>query len=122
MVINHHHPKCVDGDVKKMNKVLLCLLIGSALVASDYGYNGSTSAVVAVVGGVIKTKNTENIKKYKRKDCPVCKGQGWYWSGDGIKKVDCGYCEPDSKQSQDSEITHPPVVLKPDCKTRVIKK
>jgi hypothetical protein len=23
----------------------------------------------------------------------VCKGKGWYISGDGIKKVDCGYCE-----------------------------
>lgn len=103
-----------------MNKVLGLCLIASIMVASDYGYNGSTTAPVVLTGSIIKAKNVENVKKYKRKDCPVCKGQGWYWSGDGIKKVDCGYCEPD-KQS-DSEITHPPVVLKPDCKTRVIKK
>lgn len=102
-----------------MNKYFLCLLIGTALVYSDYGYNGSTTAPVIIAGSIIKAKNTDNIKKYKRSECPVCKGKGWYMSGDLIKKVDCGYCEPENKQS---EVTHPPAVITPECKTKVYKK
>lgn len=105
-----------------MNKVIIALLMGSFLLSSDYGYNGSTTAVVTLVGGVIKSKHIENIKKYKRKDCPLCKGKGWYISGDGIAKVDCGYCEADKTELPVSEITHPAAILKPDCKTRVIKR
>jgi hypothetical protein len=37
----------------------------------------------------------EVTQKYKRKDCPICKGKGWYMSGDGILKIDCTYCEAD---------------------------
>jgi hypothetical protein len=103
-----------------MNKIACLLLIGSAIVASDYGYNGSTTAPVVIAGGIIKAKNTDNIQKYKRKDCPVCKGQGWYWSGDGIKKVDCGYCEPENKSEPQSNNQQTP--NQPECKTRVIRK
>lgn len=105
-----------------MNKAIMAMLIGSALLASDYGYVGSTTAVITLVGGVIKSKQVDTIKKYKRKDCPVCKGKGWYISGDGIAKVDCGYCEAEKSEPPVSEVTHPPAVLKPDCKTRVIRK
>ena len=42
---------------------------------------------------------TKQVEKYKRKDCPVCKGKGWYISGDGIAKVDCGYCEEEPKEN-----------------------
>lgn len=105
-----------------MNKFILPLLIGSLLVASDYGYNGSTSAVVTLVGGIMKTKHVDKEKKYPRKNCPVCKGSGRYLSGDGIKMVDCGYCDPSIKSDSDSEVTRPPILLKPDCKTKVYKK
>lgn len=105
-----------------MNKIIAVILMGSFLLASNYGYNGSTTAAVTLVGGVIKSKHIDSVKKYKRKDCPVCKGKGWYISGDGIAKVDCGYCELDKSEQPLSEITHPPAILKPDCKTRVIKK
>jgi hypothetical protein len=99
-----------DGDAKKMNKLIAVLLIGSAVVATDYGYNGSTLSVVTLTGAIIKTKNLEdNHKKYKRKDCPVCKGKGWYISGDGIAKVTCGYCEEET--TQDSTVIHPPVMI-----------
>lgn len=77
--------------------ILLCSI--SANIFGAYGYNGSTTAAVTLAGSIIKSKYVDNsAKKYKRKDCPVCKGQGWYWSGDKIKKVDCGYCEPEVKQ------------------------
>lgn len=60
-------------------------------------YTGSTKGAVTLAGAIIKAKHKDEIvKKYKRKDCPVCKGKGWYMSGDGIKRVDCGYCEPDN--------------------------
>jgi hypothetical protein len=83
-----------------MNKGICLLLIGSFLVASDYGYQGSTTAVVNLVGGIIKAKHTDVEKKYPRKNCPVCKGTGKYLSGDGIKMVDCGYCEPEVKSAE----------------------
>lgn len=61
----------------------------------------STTSVVTVVGSVIASKSEDNIeKKYKRKDCPVCKGKGWYMSGDGIKKIDCQYCEPEQAKTK----------------------
>lgn len=72
---------------------LLCV----GLLFSSSNYYGSTTAPVTIAGGIIKAKHTaENTQKYKRKDCPVCKGKGWYMSGDNIKKIDCTYCEPNN--------------------------
>lgn len=76
-----------------MNKGIVSLLIGSSLLFGSYGYNGSTTAAITAIGGIIKAQHINIEKKYKRKDCPVCKGKGFYISGDGISKVDCGYCE-----------------------------
>lgn len=70
----------------------------AAIAFGGQKYSGSTTAAVTVAGGVIKAKHIETNKKYKRKDCPVCKGKGWYISGDEITKVDCGYCEPEKGQ------------------------
>ena len=81
-----------------MNKLIASLVIYTILVGSSY--YGSTTAVVTLSGAIIKAKSVENTKKYKRKDCPVCKGKGWYISGDKIQKVDCGYCEPDEGASK----------------------
>lgn len=53
----------------------------------------SSTSVVTLTGAYIKAKDCPIITKYKRKECPVCKGTGKYLSGDGIKEVDCGYCE-----------------------------
>jgi hypothetical protein len=87
-----------------MIKLFLPILLGSIVLFSNMPYSGSTLATVTLAGGIIKAKNLENpTKKYKRKDCPVCKGKGWYISGDGIKKVDCGYCE-EEKYFPDIEI------------------
>lgn len=103
-----------------MNKILIGVVIAGILFSQNY--YGSTTAPVTMAGGIIKAKNILNIeKKYKRKDCPVCKGKGWYLSGDSIKKVECGYCEPDDGTM--------PKFLKPElecdgdsCKTKVIRK
>ena len=73
-------------------------------------YKPSSKSSVSLIGGVIKARHSvEKEKKYPRKDCPVCKGQGWYLSGDGIKRVDCGYCEPEkAKEEPQSVPTEPP--------------
>ena len=93
-------------------KYLSIILIGTILVAGSR-YEGSTAAAVALSGGVIKTTHIDPAsKKYKRKDCPVCKGTGKYLSGDSIKMVDCGYCEPET-QIEESQVIHPPVILSP---------
>ena len=77
-------------------------------------YSGSTTAPVILAGAVVKAQSSPITTKFKRKDCPVCKGTGWYMSGDGIKRVDCGYCEPDKK----TEISPAPV--KPVPKSIII--
>lgn len=77
-----------------MNK--LCLLIlGCAIFTSTISDKVNTISVVTLVGAKIQASQVDNVKKYKRKECPVCEGKGWYISGDKIKKVDCQYCIPE---------------------------
>lgn len=78
-----------------MIKILNIVLATTLLLNTSYNYeySGSTQAAVSIVGGIIKAKHSTNEKKYPRKNCPVCKGKGWYISGDDITKVPCGYCE-----------------------------
>ena len=98
-----------------MNKVLCCLFCVGLFFSQSY--YGSSIAPVVVAGGIIKAKHVEPVqKKYKRKDCPVCKGKGWYISGDSIKKVECGYCEPDNGDAEQTECENG------SCKTKVIKR
>jgi len=81
----------------KMNKLFVGLFCVSLLFTQS-NYYGSTTAPVTLAGGIIKAKHSEEVTvKYKRKDCPVCKGKGWYMSGDGIKQIECTYCEPEVK-------------------------
>lgn len=83
-----------------MKSIISLILISSIGMFGSYSYYGSTTAAVVLAGGIIKAKQGDFVhKKYKRQNCPVCKGKGWYISGDKISKVDCGYCEPESKQS-----------------------
>jgi hypothetical protein len=108
-----------------MNNIVGLLLVATILFGSS-SYKGSTTASVVLAGGIIKSTHIEMPdKKYERKNCPVCKGTGKYLSGDGIKMVDCGYCEPEKKDSQVTPqtkpkivIEHPPVILhhtQPQC-------
>jgi hypothetical protein len=77
-----------------MNKLSIGLLCASLLLAGST-YSGSTTAPTVLAGSIIAAKHSQEInKKHKRVDCPVCKGKGWYMSGDGIKKIECTYCEP----------------------------
>lgn len=101
-----------------MIKVFSWALIASVVIAGAYKYKGSTVSAVVLSGGIIKAQHTDIDKKYKRKDCPICKGQGWYISGDKISKVDCGYCEVEKTQPAPlpPKITiHPPVIMKQNC-------
>lgn len=76
-----------------MHKLLFFSTILSSILLFGSYNPVSTTSVVTVVGAHIKAKDVPIITKYNRKDCPVCKGKGWYISGDGIEKVACGYCE-----------------------------
>lgn len=96
-----------------MNKLFVGLFCISLLFAESH-YYGSITAPVVMAGGIIKAKHVqENTKKYKRKDCPVCKGQGWYWSGDKIKKIECTYCEPDRGSESLSVGSNTPITPAP---------
>lgn len=94
-----------------MNKLPI-ILFALAVTASIQTDKISTTAGVCLTGGVLKSSQLVVVEKYKRKDCPVCKGKGWYISGDGIAKVDCGYCEPEDTEQPQEE---------PECKTEVIR-
>lgn len=72
---------------------LIATLLFPTIFYTNNSSNISTTSIVCLVGASIKAKETPIVSKYKRKDCPVCKGTGWYLSGDSIKKVPCGYCE-----------------------------
>lgn len=85
-----------------MNTIIKLVLISALVTSINYDHFFPTAAV-CLVGGTIKARQHETVKKYKRKDCPVCKGKGWYISGDGIAKVDCGYCEPETDKSLELE-------------------
>lgn len=88
-----------------MHKLItLCLL--SSVVAFSVADNIPSTPIVTLVGGHIKGKDVPINKKYERKNCPVCKGTGKYLSGDGIKMVDCGYCEEPKSQT---EISYTPL-------------
>ena len=71
-------------------------------------YNGSTLAPVNLAAGIIKASQKDVVKKYKRKNCPVCKGTGKYVTGDSIELVDCGYCEEDSESKKQTNEILPP--------------
>lgn len=92
-------------------KTLLPILLASFLVFGNR-FDGSTLSSAVMAGGIIKAQNTAVDKKYPRKECPICKGTGKYLSGDGIKTVDCGYCEP-LKGQEPSQVVAPPKVIKP---------
>lgn len=72
--------------------LFLTAIVTSLLFASVPKY--STTAVVTLIGAQVSSSDSNQVEKYKRKDCPVCKGKGWYISGDGIAKINCQYCEP----------------------------
>lgn len=82
-----------------LNKAIALFLVLS-VAATGQHYKGSTTAPVVLAGAVIKaTHEPDTIKKYPRKECPVCKGTGKYLSGDDISMNDCGYCEPEKKSA-----------------------
>lgn len=76
-----------------INKILFASIISLPILFGSSN-NYSATAVVTLAGAKIASENSDVIEKYKRKDCPVCKGKGWYISGDGIAKIQCQYCEP----------------------------
>lgn len=104
-----------------MNKII-CLLLCGAVAYTSGPYEGSTMAPVILAGSIVKHSGTEIAKKYKRKDCPVCKGAGKYLSGDQLKWVDCGYCEPEPTEDA---VVHPEVKIydtgKTTCKNKNCK-
>jgi hypothetical protein len=102
-----------------MSKAILPLLMVFLFFGTSR-YDGSSTAPVALSGSIVKNIGNDPVKKYLRKNCPVCKGTGKYLSGDGIKMVDCGYCEPEKgnvTQSLEKQNNNP----SPSCKCSVCK-
>ena len=88
-----------------MKQIALFILVFATTVATTNVNDVSTMSGICLSGGIINSHQDSPVTKYKRKDCPVCKGKGWYISGDGIAKVDCGYCEPENEEPPEPEKT-----------------
>jgi hypothetical protein len=100
------------------NKILVLLFI-TTFSGLCYAYEGGTLAPTIIAGSIIKNQGAEISKKYPRKDCPVCKGLGWYISGDKITRVPCGYGIEDKKISLNEE---PKKCLCDHCKKTLVDK
>lgn len=82
-----------------MNKIFFCIIATSIFLTNNIPSYSTTSVATLIGAKILAQSKTDISVKYKRKDCPVCKGKGWYMSGDDIKKIECGYCEPDTTQA-----------------------
>lgn len=78
--------------MKYISIVLLAMIAQNVVMNTTHNY--SSLAVVTLAGAHISCQHNDIVIKHKRKDCPVCKGKGWYMSGDNIEKIKCQYCEP----------------------------
>jgi len=91
-----------------MKSLANIVLIATSIAITASELQPISTSAVGLIGGVIKSRHSVDADaKYPRKDCPVCKGNGWYVSGDKITKVDCGYCIDNSKETSQEE----PVIL-----------
>lgn len=85
--------------MRKIYTILLSalFLVGcNKTIEKQYIHDFYTTEVAAVIvhEGIINPgKETTVTTKYKRADCPECKGTGIIVSGDGIHKQTCPYCE-----------------------------
>lgn len=78
--------------------LMLCLALAGCAAASasptvdefELSKNKAMAAVTDAAGGL----DRPDVKPVKplRKDCKVCKGEGWYLSGDGIARIECKNC------------------------------
>jgi hypothetical protein len=93
-------------------KNLISILILTVMTGVVVGeLQPSSTSSVSLIGGVIKARRVaDQDSKYPRKDCPVCEGKGWYISGDGIEKVDCGYCEETKEEPTEHQVDEPELV------------
>jgi hypothetical protein len=104
-----------------MKNILIPILCGFILYGAS-AYQGGTTAAVLLAGGVIKAQGSTIVKKYNRRDCPVCKGKGYYISGDGIAKIECNYCEAPRQEASTTVEKQPNcngVICKPQQVIRV---
>lgn len=83
--------------MKSLPSVFLLTAMGFVMTND---FQPSSTSSVSLIGGVIRSRHLAEAveKKYPRDECPVCEGKGWYMSGDGIEKVDCGYCEETKRE------------------------
>jgi hypothetical protein len=77
-----------------ISKILIATVLGGTMLFASVSKYSTTSVVTLIGAKIAASQKIDVTKKYKRKDCPVCKGKGWYLSGDGIAKINCQYCEP----------------------------
>jgi hypothetical protein len=98
----------------KIYSSLFILTVMGAITLGEF--QPSSTSAVSLIGGVVKARHEiSEDSKYPRDECPVCEGKGWYISGDGIEKVECGYCEPKKQEAiQEEHIDEPELVTIPE--------
>lgn len=82
--------------------VLLVITGCDNLVQKEYPREQSKTVIANVIvkDSLIAPVDTPVVdQKYKRSECPECKGTGKLKSGDGLNDTECKYCEPDKKMA-----------------------
>lgn len=98
-------------------KTVSSLFVLAVMTAITLGeFQPSSTSAVSLIGGVLKARHEVSEEtKYPRDECPVCEGKGWYISGDGIERVECGYCEPSKEEPvKTGTIDEPELVTIPE--------
>jgi len=90
--------------MRKIHYLILTALLlvgcGTKTIEKQYIHDFYTTEVAAVIiheGIVNPGKDAVIANKYKRADCPECKGTGIIVSGDGLHTQVCPYCEAPQK-------------------------
>lgn len=86
---------------KLINLLTLCLFMSGCSMAYLELNKGPSrfQSLIACEQALSLGEDTNTptpTKKYKRSECPECKGKGYIMSGDGLFRQNCPYCEPDS--------------------------
>lgn len=111
--------------MKNLHSAFALAFLSASIMMIEF--TPTSTATVSLIGGVLKARHIaeDTDEKYPRDECPVCEGKGWYISGDGIEKVECGYCEPVKQEPtlvEDPLLMEDPPLVPVEPKTFILRR
>ena len=85
--------------------LLLALFAGcEQAITKEYVRDQHKTVIASVIAKNNETTPTVVVTKYKRSECPECKGKGVVTSGDGLHTSECNACVPDGSPSPSPDV------------------